>query len=295
VHSTDASNGAARAVFCEELRGGCGILGYPREWPEASIYEFRQTQQSAGQWFCFFDIANHFARHAKSLEQERSAKALAYSRPTEFAWTGKFDCGGYTRVLFLKAEPPPSLLRRTVPGTRPRLRGAAPGGGYVRPRWLEPADIDAGYRASQDDGEFDDNSPLVRETLWFCWLPRKLLQQWLSWQEIDPKSFPGLIVMPAERDERGEGSVAPTVFAAQEDAQPNVASNPPEKANARPSGVSKKDREIYEVALKLKPGFAGKRGGKSDAARAVVKEIGANFAGVRRAIHRVLASERKNN
>jgi hypothetical protein len=301
VHPADASNGAARAVFCEELRGGCGgILGSPREWPEASINEFRQIQQSSGQWFCFFDIANHFAAHTRSLEEERSAKALAYSRLAEFAWTGKFDCGGYIRVLFLKPEPPPALQQ------------AVPGSGYVRPRWLESTDIARGYRVSEDASEFDGNSPLVREILWFCWLPRDLLQQWLSWQRIDPKSFPGFVVMPPEGAERAAESeaVAPPALVAQDDAQPtqraqtaqirDVAPNPPEKAHARPPGVSKNAWEIFETALQKNPNLKDGKCNVSEIARALVKARGGkyegrNSEGVRRAIHRVLKAMNKNN
>ena len=64
----------------------------------------------------------------------------------------------------------------------------------------------------------------------------------------------------------------------------------------RPNGIPDSDWEIYRSAVRLRLGFDQRRGGVSDAARAVVSESPAkNIKTVRRQLHRVLSELRKNN
>jgi len=139
-----------------------------REW----IDRFAAKQQHIRRWISFVEIADACARAASpvSIVEEDEARALAYRRLVESMARGEFERNGRSLVLLLF----PELLASVPPHrlTFDYFRGMVEAYGLT---------------------DFSSDSGLVRENLWFCWLPSDLCREWferhlLAWpDEFNPQ------------------------------------------------------------------------------------------------------------
>lgn len=106
-----------------------------------------------------------------TITEEDQARALAYRRLVESMARGEFERNGRSRILLLL----PDLVASSLPPHRLTQE-------YFRVM------VDT-YGLS----DFTNNSGLVRENLWFCWLPSGLCREWferelLAWPDaFNPK------------------------------------------------------------------------------------------------------------
>jgi hypothetical protein len=139
-----------------------------QEW----IDRFDAKQQQVRRWISFVEIADECARAASpvTITEEDQTRALAYRRLVESMARDEFETNGRSQVLLLL----PSLDASVPPH---RLSHE-----YFR------AMVDA-YGAA----DFTSDSGLVREHLWFCWIPSDLCREWfarhlLAWPDaFNPK------------------------------------------------------------------------------------------------------------
>jgi len=126
-----------------------------REW----IDRFFKRQQQARRWISFVEIADMCARAASpvSIAAEEEARALAYPRLVESTWRGEFERNGRSRVLLLLPDPVVSVPHHRLANDYLRMM------------------IDA-YGVT----DFTSASRLVKELLWFCWLPRESCRRWFK-------------------------------------------------------------------------------------------------------------------
>jgi hypothetical protein len=150
-------------------RGQRGIRGQRRR---DFINRFAAKQQRIRCWISFVEIADACARTASatSIAQEDEARSLAYRRLVESMARGEFEKNGKSWVLLLYPD-----LHASIPPHR------------LAREYLH-AMIDA-YGLT----DFSSASGLVREQLWFCWLPSELCREWferhlLTWpDEFNPR------------------------------------------------------------------------------------------------------------
>ncbi len=136
------------------------------------IDRFAAKQQEVRRWISFVEIADVCARAASpvSIAAEEEARALAYRRLVESMARGEFERNGRSWVLLLF----PNLVASVPPHRLTRE--------YFR------AMVDA-YGVA----DFTNDSGLVRDNLWFCWLSFDLCREWfarhlLEWpDEFTPK------------------------------------------------------------------------------------------------------------
>lgn len=137
-------------------------------WRQKWIDRFAAKQQQVRRWISFVEIADVVARAASpiSIAEEDEARALAYRRLVESIARGEFEKNGRSRVLllfpYLDASVPPHRL------TIEYFRGMVEAYGVT---------------------DFTSDSRLVREHLWFCWLPSDLCREWfarhlLTWPDL---------------------------------------------------------------------------------------------------------------
>jgi len=97
------------------------------------------------------------ARDCFSIAEEDEARALAYRRLVESMSRGEFEKNGRSWVLLLF----------------PYLDASVP------PHRLTPEHFRAMVEAYEVT-DFTSDSSLVREHLWFCWLPSELCREWFA-------------------------------------------------------------------------------------------------------------------
>src|SRR6266851_2975022 len=128
-------------------------------WRRKWIDRFFKRQQQARRWISFIEIADMCARAASpvSIAAEEAARALAYRRLVESIWRGEFERNGRSRVLLLLPDPVVSVPHHRLANDYLRMM------------------IDA-YGVT----DFTSASRLVKELLWFCWLPRESCRRWFK-------------------------------------------------------------------------------------------------------------------
>ena len=158
-----------------------------REW----IDRFFKRQQQARRWISFVEIADMCARAASpvSIAAEEEARALAYPRLVESTWRGEFERNGRSRVLLLLPDPVVSVPHHRLANDYLRMM------------------IDA-YGVT----DFTSASRLVKELLWFCWLPRELCRQWfrrhgLAWPDAFDAHEQTLIPQPESHEKQPRSEV----------------------------------------------------------------------------------------
>lgn len=138
----------------------------------ACINRFVEKQRRLRHWISFVEIADTCARAVgpASIAEEDEARSLAYRRLVELISRGEFEKTGKSWILMLI----------------PKLDGSAP------PHRLS-YDYFRGMVDAYGVTDFTSNSGLVRDHLWFCWLPSELCREWferhlLAWpSEFNPK------------------------------------------------------------------------------------------------------------
>jgi hypothetical protein len=124
-----------------------------------------------------------------SIAAEEEARALAYRRLVESMWRGEFERNGRSCVLLLL----PTLLV-SVPSHR-----------LTHDQFQ--AMVDA-YGVT----DFTNDSQLVKECLWFCWLPRELCRQWFerhrfTWRDAFNPHEQTLIAQPVSHEKKREKEI----------------------------------------------------------------------------------------
>jgi hypothetical protein len=139
-----------------------------REWTD----RFAAKQRQIRRWISFVEIADACATAAAptSISEEDEARSLACRRLVESMSRGEFEKNGRSWVLLLL----------------PYLHASVPPHRLTREYFL--AMVDA-YGVT----DFSNGSGLVRDHLWFCWLPSELCPEWfkrhlLTWpDEFNPQ------------------------------------------------------------------------------------------------------------
>jgi hypothetical protein len=139
-----------------------------REW----IGRFAAKQRHIRRWIPFVDIADECARAASpvSITEEDEVRALAYRRLVDSMARGEFEKNGRSCVLLLLPN-----LNVSVPPHR------------LTHEYFQ------GMVHAYGVADFTSDSGLVREHLWFCWLPADLCREWfkrhrLAWpDEFSPQ------------------------------------------------------------------------------------------------------------
>jgi hypothetical protein len=153
-----------------QARGEGSIRG---RWRQKWIDRFAAKQQQVRRWISFVEIADVCARGAfpVSISEEDETRALAYRRLVESMSRGEFEKNRRSWVLLLFP-----YIYASVPPHRLTCE-------YFR------AMVEA-YGMT----DFTSDSRLVREHLWFCWLPSDLCREWferhfLAWpDEFTPQA-----------------------------------------------------------------------------------------------------------
>ena len=128
-------------------------------WRQKWIERFAAKHHQVRRWISLVEIADACARAASpvSIAEEGEARALAYRRLVESMTRGEFEKNGRSWVLllfpYLDASVPPHRL------TPEHFRAIVEAYGVT---------------------DFTSDSRLVREHLWFCWLPSELCREWFS-------------------------------------------------------------------------------------------------------------------
>jgi hypothetical protein len=128
-------------------------------WRQKWIDRFAAKQQQVRRWISFVEIADVCARVASpvGIAEEDEARALAYRRLVESMSRGEFEKNGRSWVLLLF----------------PNLDASVP------PHRLTPEYFRAMVEA-YGVTDFTSDSRVVREHLWFCWLPSELCREWFA-------------------------------------------------------------------------------------------------------------------
>ena len=142
-------------------------------WRRGWIDRFAVKQRQIRRWIPFVDIADACARAASpvTITEEGEARALTYRRLVESMARGEFERNGRSWVLLLL----PDLVASSLSPHR------------LTQEYFQVV-VDT-YGLS----DFSNDSGLVRENLWFCWLPFDLCREWferhlLAWPDaFNPK------------------------------------------------------------------------------------------------------------
>jgi hypothetical protein len=195
-----------------------------REW----IDRFAAKQRQIRRWISFVEIADASARAGAptSISEEDEARSLAYRRLVESMSRGEFEKNGRSRVLLLL----------------PYLHASVPPHRLTREYFL--AMVDA-YGVT----EFTNGSGLVRDHLWFCWLPSELCREWfkrhlLTWPDEFNPQHQTLGAQPGGREQ------GPRV-AASESVPDAIAAEKKRRRGRNPGDGSKNDHAQLDQMLHL--------------------------------------------
>jgi hypothetical protein len=133
---------------------------YAREaWRREWIDGFAEEQRRIRRWISFVEIVDVCARAAgpASTAEEDDLRSLTYRRLVESISRGEFEKDGKSQVLILFPD-----LQASIPPYR------------LTHEYFQA------IVETYDMTDFTTDSGLVRDHLWFCWVPRDLCQAWFE-------------------------------------------------------------------------------------------------------------------